>query len=138
MSARATVYESIARETTLSKNYLGKSTVILAGGETTVTVTGKGKGGRNQEFVLSASLRIRALEGVVIASVGADGLDGLTDVAGALADRPTVKRAQEKGMNLVEYLDNNDSYHFFKNLRDHIITGPTGTNVNDVMILVSI
>lgn len=133
-----TVIASVAREFALSEGFLSKPAVVLAGGETTVTVIGSGKGGRNQELVLSASLRVRGLEGVVIASAGTDGLDGPTDAAGALVDGSTAKRAQEKGMNPVEYLDNNNSYHFFKSLRDLIMTGPTGTNVNDVMILVSL
>ena len=115
-----------------------KPIVILAGGETTVTVRGHGKGGRNQELVLSASLRINKLEGVVIASIGTDGVDGPTDAAGALVDGSTLKRARERGMNPLDYLVNNDSYSFFMNLNDLIMTGPTGTNINDLIILVSI
>jgi glycerate-2-kinase len=133
-----TVFSSFARETGLSEGFLHKPTVLLAGGETTVTVRGHGKGGRNQELVLSASLRINDLEGVVIASIGTDGVDGPTDAAGALVDGTTLKRARESGMNPLDYLDNNDSYSFFMNLNDLIMTGPTGTNMNDLMILVSI
>jgi glycerate-2-kinase len=133
-----TIFSSLARETTIAESFLHKPTVILAGGETTVTVTGHGKGGRNQELVLSASLRLQNLEGVVIASIGTDGVDGSTDAAGALVDSSTLTRAQEKGMNAREYLDNNDSYNFFLPLNDLILTGPTGTNVNDLIILVSL
>jgi glycerate-2-kinase len=133
-----TVFSSLARETVLSESFLHKPTVILAGGETTVTVRGHGKGGRNQELVLSASLRINKLEGVVIASIGTDGVDGPTDAAGALVDGSTLKRARERGMNPLDYLANNDSYSFFMNLNDLIMTGPTGTNINDLIILVSI
>jgi glycerate-2-kinase len=133
-----TVFSSFARETGVSEGFLHKPTVLLAGGETTVTVRGHGKGGRNQELVLSASLRINDLEGVVIASIGTDGVDGPTDAAGALVDGTTLKRARESGMNPLDYLDNNDSYSFFMNLNDLIMTGPTGTNMNDLMILVSI
>jgi len=133
-----TVIASIARETVLSDGFLHKPTVVLAGGETTVTVIGHGKGGRNQELALSAALRIDGLEGVVIASIGTDGVDGPTDAAGALVDGSTLKRAREKGMNPLDYLDNNDSYSFFMNLNDLIMTGPTGTNIGDLIILVSI
>ena len=133
-----TVFASLARESVVSEGVLRKPVVVLAGGETTVTVTGTGIGGRNQELVLSASLRIKGLEGVVVASSGTDGLDGPTDAAGAIVDGSTVKLAQEKGMNPVNYLGNNDSYNFFKTLGDLIMTGPTGTNVNDIIILVSL
>jgi len=133
-----TVIASLARETAVSESFLRRPIAVLMGGETTVAVTGSGRGGRNQELVLSASLRINGLEGVAIASAGTDGLDGSTDAAGAIVDGSTARRAQEEGMNPVDYLDNNDSYHFFRDLEDLIITGPTGTNVNDVMILVSL
>jgi glycerate-2-kinase len=133
-----TVIASLARETVLTESFLPKPIVVLAGGETTVTVIGNGKGGRNQELALGASLRINKLEGVVIASIGTDGIDGSTDAAGALVDGTTVKRAQEKGMNPLDYLDNNDSYTFFMNINDLIMTGPTGMNINDLIILVSV
>ena len=133
-----TVIASIARETVLHEGFLPKPIVVLVGGETTVTVIGHGKGGRNQELALSASLGINELEGVVIASIGTDGVDGPTDAAGALVDGSTLKRAQEKGMNPLDYLDNNDSYTFFMNLNALIMTGPTGMNINDLIILVSV
>jgi len=109
---------------------------VIAGGETTVTVTGCGKGGRNQELVLSASLKIEGLRGVAIASVGTDGVDGPTDAAGAMADGQTIMRARDKRLDPKEFLMNNDSYHFFSKLGDLIFTGPTGTNVNDLTVLV--
>ncbi|MHB8565592.1 MAG: glycerate kinase type-2 family protein [Nitrososphaerales archaeon] len=103
---------------------------VVAGGETTVKVTGKGLGGRNQELALAASLGIRGLENVAIASIGTDGVDGPTDAAGAIVDGNTASNKE----SAKRYLENNDSYHFFKKTGDLIITGPTGTNVNDIII----
>ena len=111
---------------------------IVAGGETTVTVTGSGVGGRNQEISLSAALKIAGAEGVAIASASTDGIDGPTDAAGAIVDGETALRSRKLNLDPVEYLENNDSYSFFSRLNDLIITGPTGTNVNDITILVKI
>lgn len=133
-----TVMASIARESTVQTGSLQRPNVFLTGGETTVTVTGGGKGGRNQEVALSASLRIKGLKGVTIVSVGTDGIDGPTEAAGAIVDGSTVKRANEIGMNPIEYLDDNNSYHFFDKLGDLIMTGPTGTNVNDIIMIVTL
>ncbi|MEM0266984.1 MAG: glycerate kinase [Thermofilaceae archaeon] len=107
---------------------------VICGGETTVTVRGSGKGGRNQEFALSAALRIAGEEGVAVAAVGSDGIDGPTDVAGAVVDGRTIKRARELGLDPIHYLENNDSYTFFKLVGGHVVTGPTRTNVNDFYI----
>ncbi|MCS7112347.1 MAG: glycerate kinase [Nitrososphaerota archaeon] len=112
--------------------------IILAGGETTVTVTGNGVGGRNQELTLAASIKIRGLRGVAIASMGTDGVDGPTDAAGAIADGYTYERALTLGLKPEEYLDRNDSYSFFSRLGDCIFTGPTGTNVNDVIVMTAV
>lgn len=133
-----TVIASLARETTSEECFFKKPTAILVGGETTVTVRGDGRGGRNQELALSASMKIKEQKGIVILSAGTDGLDGPTDAAGAIIDGSTVQRAQERDMNPTDYLDNNDSYNFFKNIGDLVLTGPTGTNVNDIMIIVAI
>jgi glycerate 2-kinase len=112
------------------------SSAIIAGGETTVTITERaGKGGRNQELVLSASLGIDRLGGAVIASMGTDGVDGPTDAAGALADSNTIQRAKKKRLDARTLLRTHSSYNFFNELGDLIITGPTGTNVNDITIL---
>lgn len=111
---------------------------IVAGGETTVTVRGGGVGGRNQEFALSASMVLNGHEGVLVASLATDGVDGPTSGAGALADGSTVARGRELGMVAHEYLRRNDSHTFFKALGDLIVTGPTGTNVNDVFLALSI
>ena len=106
-----------------------------AGGETTVTIRGKGKGGRNQEFALAAAIDLAGLDGVLILSGGTDGTDGPTDAAGAIADGETCERAAALGLSAREYLANNDSYHFFQPLGDLLITGPTNTNVMDVRLI---
>jgi len=106
---------------------------VLSGGETTVTIKGSGLGGRNQEFVLAAAIDIAGLENTVVLSAGTDGNDGPTDAAGAIADGGTVDRAAP--LSARAYLDNNDSYHFFEAVSGLIKTGPTGTNVMDLRIL---
>lgn len=113
-----------------------KPALLLLGGETTVTVKGEGIGGRNQELALSTALGIAGLKTTTIVSFSTDGIDGPTDAAGAVADGFTIQRAEQLGLTPSGYLDNNDSYHFFKELGDLLITGPTGTNVMDVTALV--
>lgn len=111
---------------------------VLASGETTVTVTGGGKGGRNQELALAMLPHLDALgERVVAASVGTDGIDGPTDAAGALVDSTTAQRAAAAGLRAGTYLDDNNSYAFFDALGDVIRTGPTGTNVGDLQIILT-
>jgi len=133
----AKVLAGIAREIQASGNPISAPACILCGGETTVTIQGEGKGGRNQEFALSAACSIKGLEGVVILAGGTDGNDGPTDAAGAIVDGDTVARAMEKDLTPRDYLNRNDAYHFFQMLQDLVITGPTGTNVMDVyMVLV--
>lgn len=110
----------------------GEPLCIIAGGETTVTVTGGGTGGRAQEFVLAAALEIDGLEDMFVFAFGTDGTDGFTDAAGAMADGTTVARAQALGFNLEHHLRDNDSFPIFSALGDLIVTGPTGTNVNDI------
>jgi glycerate 2-kinase len=131
-----TVLASLAHEVLASGNPIKKPAGMVAGGETTVTVTGKGKGGRNQEIALAASLKIRGLDGVVIASLSTDGVDGPTDAAGALVDGKTIARAEAFGLRAEEFLADNNSYGFFSQLGDLILTGPTGTNVNDVSVII--
>ena len=131
-----TAYAGIMKEIVDSNNPIPKPAVMIAGGETTVTVTGQGKGGRNQELVLSASLKIEGLKGVAIASIGTDGIDGPTDAAGAIADGQTFVRAHEKKLDPKQFLMNNDSYGFFSKLSDLIFTGPTDTDVNDLTVMV--
>ena len=133
-----TVFAGLAREMQVQGCHVSEHQALLAGGETTVTVMGKGRGGRNQELALSAALRLRDLEGIALASVGTDGIDGLSSAAGAIVDGFTVERALKLKMNPFTYLANNDSHSFFSALGDGIITGPTGTNVNDIMIIVNL
>jgi glycerate 2-kinase len=107
---------------------------FVSGGETTVTVVGKGKGGRNQELALAASLVLRGVKGVCLASMGTDGVDGMTDAAGAVVGGETVIEAEREGLNPRLFLNDNDSNGFFRAVGGLISTGPTGTNVNDVLI----
>lgn len=131
----ARMHAAIAREIRQSGEPVPPPACVIAGGETTVTLHGNGLGGRNQEFALAAALDITGLDGVVVLSGGTDGTDGPTPAAGALADGHTVARAQALGMVPEAFLRRNDSYHFFYALDDLLITGPTGTNVMDMHIL---
>jgi len=131
----AKVHAAICEEICLSGNPVPPPACIISGGETTVVIRGKGKGGRNQEFALAACMEIKGLQQVLILSAGSDGTDGPTDAAGAFVDGSTWRRAKERGLNPEEFLDNNDSYHFFQKLGDLFITGPTNTNVMDLRIL---
>ena len=132
----AAMLASIACEVSASGNPVPKPAGIVAGGETTVTVTGKGKGGRNQEIALVAALGLKGLDGVALASVSTDGVDGPTNAAGAIVDGKTLTRAKKMSLDAEKFLANNDSYNFFSKLGDLIFTGPTGTNVNDVSVIV--
>jgi len=132
------VYAGIAREIVASGHPIARPAAVIAGGETTVTVTGSGRGGRNQELVLAASLKIRGVSGVVIASMGTDGLDGPTNAAGAIVNGQTVGRARKAGLDPLTALAENDSYAFFKGLGDLLFTGPTMTNVNDLAVIVAL
>ena len=131
----AKVHGAIAREILKTGNPLPPPACILSGGETTVNITGSGLGGRNQEFVLAAAIDIAERKNIVVLSGGTDGGDGPTDAAGAIADTNTFKRAESMGLNPLNFLLNNDSYHFFKQLDDLLITGPTNTNVMDLRII---
>ena len=131
----ARFHTAIAREVISTGNPARRPACIISGGETTVTIRGKGLGGRNQEFALAAALEISGLEKVVVLSGGTDGTDGPTDAAGATADPTTVARAKALGIDPVPHLENNDAYPFFQRLGDLLITGPTQTNVMDVRII---
>jgi len=131
----AKVHAAIAREVLLSGNPIPPPACILSGGETTVTLKGKGKGGRNQEFALAAAFEIAGREEIVVLSAGTDGTDGPTDAAGAFADSQTIYRAKALGLDPWIYLKENDSYCFFEKLGDLLVTGPTGTNVMDLRIM---
>jgi glycerate 2-kinase len=108
---------------------------LIAGGETTVTMKGNGKGGRNQELALSAMSELSGLENVMLVALATDGDDGPTDAAGAVATGETAQRAVALGLDAAGYLSRNDSYPFFQELGDLIKSGPTGTNVNDLTFL---
>jgi glycerate-2-kinase len=130
---------AVARELATHGSPINKPAAVIMGGETTVTVLGTGRGGRNQELALSASKSIEGLEGVVIGSMGTDGVDGPTDAAGGIVDSHSLTNARLKGIIPLDYLSRNDSNTFFKKLGDGmIITGPTGTNVNDIMVIVAL
>jgi glycerate 2-kinase len=113
----------------------GTRACFLSGGETTVTIRGTGLGGRNQEFVLAAAIALESTPKVTIFSGGTDGIDGPTDAAGAIADASTLRRAAVLRLNPSQFLADNDSYHFFEKAGGLVKTGPTGTNVADVRIL---
>ncbi len=132
----AGVHTAIAREIIKRGRPIAPPCAIISGGETTVTIRGNGKGGRNQEFCLAAAMDICDMpERVVILSGGTDGNDGPTDAAGAIVDPLTIKRGDAAGRSASEYLANNDSYHYLKKSGDLLITGPTNTNVMDVRLM---
>ena len=112
----------------------GKSLAFIAGGETVVHLTGKGLGGRNQELALAAAPGIAGLPGAAVFSVGSDGTDGPTDAAGGYADGDTEAELCAQGLSVFEVLKNNDAYHALEKTGGLIVTGPTGTNVNDVAV----
>jgi glycerate 2-kinase len=131
-----TVLASIAREIEKNGKPFEPPCVLIAGGETTVSIMGEsGEGGRNQELALSAARRIAGSTRAVIASIGTDGTDGPTDVAGALVDGYTLGEASRMGVDIFERLKRHDSLHVFKILRDAIYTEKTGTNLMDLMIV---
>ena len=113
---------------------MGEGEVLLAGGETTVTISGRGlpgRGGRNLEFVLGAAIELAGIEGVTVLSAGSDGIDGSSRAAGAVADGSTLARAMRRGLDPVGALDRHDTEPFFDSLGDLVAPGPTGTNVCD-------
>jgi glycerate 2-kinase len=116
-------------------NKSDKSLAFIAGGETVVHVKGTGKGGRNQELVLSAAQGISGLDNIAVFSIGSDGTDGPTEAAGGYVDTNTEKILAEKDISIYDVLENNDSYNALKQCGGLIITGPTGTNVNDLSVL---
>ena len=112
----------------------GEKLAFLAGGETVVQLTGKGKGGRNQELALSAAEGIWGLKGAAVFSVGSDGTDGPTDAAGGYVDYETAGELKAQGVEIYRVLQENDAYHALQKTGGLIMTGPTGTNVNDVAV----
>ena len=108
---------------------------LISGGETTVTVKGNGLGGRNTELALAFAIAIKGIDGITLLSAGTDGTDGPTDAAGAIVDRATLQKAAEKSLSASAYLAANDSHTFLKKTDDLLITGPTGTNVMDIQVV---
>jgi hydroxypyruvate reductase len=131
----AAMHAAIAREIITSGRPARPPVCVISGGETTVTLRGQGLGGRNQEFALAAAIALEGVAGVLAFSAGTDGTDGPTDAAGAMADGATVARAASLGLDARRALKENDSYHFFAPLGDLVMTGPTGTNVMDVRLM---
>lgn len=135
-SVVGTVIASVVAEIAEKGQPVAVPGALVLGGETTVKVTGEGEGGRNQELALAASLKLAGFNGSVVASMGTDGIDGVTNAAGAIADGSTVEKATKKALLPQTYLSSNDSHTFFTQLGDLILTGPTGTNVGDLIIAV--
>lgn len=131
----ARMHAAVAREIATKGRPVARPACVLSGGETTVTLRGSGRGGRNQEFVLAALLALEHNSGITVLSAGTDGTDGPTDAAGALADPALLRGAKEKGLDAQAFLDNNDSYTFFDSAGALLRTGPTNTNVMDVRVL---
>ena len=113
----------------------GRSLAYIAGGETVVHLTGKGLGGRNQEIALAAAAGISGLDNVLVFSLGSDGTDGPTDAAGGIVDGCTAARLAEQGISIDQVLADNDAYHALGKADGLLMTGPTGTNVNDVAVV---
>jgi len=141
-----TFLEGEAREVAKAVAALGKEVAfrgvpipppacLILGGETTVTVKGKGKGGRNQELALAAAIALEGWENVTVVTLATDGTDGPTDAAGAIVDGTTTRKAAERGLSPLAYLQDNDSYTFFQAIGDLLVTGPTNTNVNDLVFV---
>jgi glycerate 2-kinase len=144
----STYVEGEAREVAKVFAAVGKSLIdegwplprpacVIAGGETTVTVRGDGKGGRNQELALAAAIALQGWEGVTLVTLATDGTDGPTDAAGAIVDGETISRAQALDLSADDHLSRNDAYAFFDRLGDLIRTGPTNTNVNDLVFVLA-
>jgi glycerate 2-kinase len=132
----ARVHAGIAKEMLKTGRPVTAPGCIISGGETTVTIRGNGLGGRNQEFCLAAAIELDGLPpSVAVLSGGTDGDDGPTRAAGAIVDPETVRRGRDAGISATEFLNNNDAYHFFEKTGDLLVTGPTGTNVMDVRLI---
>ncbi|MDX2150282.1 MAG: glycerate kinase [Bryobacteraceae bacterium] len=125
-------HAAIVREILANRRPVKPPCCLISGGETTVTIKGSGKGGRNQEFALAAAPALAGFDNVLLLSAGTDGTDGPTDAAGAIVTGSTLPRAEAQSLSIAAALANNDSYPFFEALGDLIKTGPTGTNVMDL------
>jgi hydroxypyruvate reductase len=128
----------LAQKMRVTTKLLPNPFCLIAGGETTVTVQGTGTGGRNQELTLAAVPELAELDNALLISLATDGEDGPTDAAGAVVSGETLQRAEEMGLVVADYLSRNDAYHFFERLGDLLKIGPSGTNVNDLVFLLSL
>ena len=137
-STAGKTFASLAERLSEGKGIVRRPYCIVAGGETTVTVTGRGKGGRAQEFAVAAACEIAGLHKIWVAAIGTDGTDGPTDVAGAVVSGSTLDQAKWKGVNLRRALTQHNTYPVLHALKSHIVTGPTGTNVNDLYLLLAL
>lgn len=124
-------YAALAREIRLHPQLLKAPIALLSGGETTVTIKGNGRGGRNSEFLLSLLIELSDLKDIYALACDTDGLDGTENNAGALSSPDSLIRAKQLGLDAATFLTNNDAYTFFEQLNDLVTTGPTYTNVND-------
>ena len=131
----AKVFAGLAKELVHYDRPLARPACLIAGGETTVHIQGSGKGGRNQEMALASAIALDGWPDVMVVCLATDGTDGPTDAAGALATGRTVAEGLEKGLDAGKFLADNDSYHFFEAIGDLLLTGPTNTNVNDLIFV---
>jgi hydroxypyruvate reductase len=131
------VIAGLAKGLARNEGTFSRPACMVLGGETTVTLTGDGRGGRNQEMALAAAIALDGWPDVLVVCCGTDGTDGPTDAAGAFADGTTLTRARQLGLDALDYLRRNDSYNFFAPLGDLILTGPTNTNVNDLTLILA-
>jgi len=131
------VVAGLAKGLLKNETALARPACLVLGGETTVTLKGSGKGGRNQEMALAAAIALQGWPNALVVCLGTDGNDGPTDAAGAFADGNTVARARAQGLDAPDFLNRNDAYHFFEALDQLIITGPTNTNVNDLTLILA-
>ena len=137
-STAGKTFTALAKRLSEGKGIVRRPYCIVAGGETTVTVTGRGKGGRAQEFAAAAACEIAGLHKIWVAAIGTDGTDGPTDVAGAVVSGSTLAQAKRNGVNLRRALTQHNTYPALHALTSHIVTGPTGTNVNDLYLLLAL
>jgi hydroxypyruvate reductase len=126
---------ALARQIAASGQPVSRPACLVAGGETTVTLHGDGLGGRNQELALGAVADLAGLKDILLVSLATDGGDGPTDAAGAVVSGATLQRARQAGLQVGDFLDRNDAYHFFAALEDLLKPGPTMTNVNDLTFI---
>ncbi|MDR1979605.1 MAG: DUF4147 domain-containing protein [Synergistaceae bacterium] len=133
-AAGGAFFAALAREAIRGRKDRASPVAFIAGGETVVKLKGKGKGGRCQEMALAAALGLQGLDGVAFAAVGSDGTDGPTDAAGGVVDGATAQRIRSRGLDPHAMLEDNDAYHALEASGDLLITGPTGTNVNDLIV----